>query len=310
MELVTVKAPKGSGEQMAKIAFEVGISKVDISSGFSLVKNQDQLEQDVFEFQSKTPNAKEFLERLMSADFYDPKTFNFTTMHPESIFAMERPEEETMPIVRPTTDVYQELWQFCEVTISLISRVFLSAFLLAYGMKEAFMPLIIAGLLFLPYHHHLIGMSLGAAIKEGRLFRQGLYAFLLSTLCIIAAGILVGFLSESPIKFEEFAKTPISIGFLISAAIGIAAGFGTIDDAGRRELIGLAATAHLAVYPAWFGMKFVFGFDASDKPLEFLMVFLMDVITITVFAGLTLKIMKMRGKGIRRFVRQKERSSP
>ena len=73
---------------------------------------------------------------------------SFTVRHPESIFASEPPEEETKPLTRPTTDVYEELWQFCKVTSSLIGRVLLSAFLVAYGMKEGFMPLIIAGLLF------------------------------------------------------------------------------------------------------------------------------------------------------------------
>lgn len=92
----------------------------------------------------------------MVAPFYNPSTFSFTVRHPESIFASELPEEETKPIVRPTTDIYEELWQFCKITVSLVGRVFLSAFLVAYGMREDFMPMIIAGLLFLPFHHHLL----------------------------------------------------------------------------------------------------------------------------------------------------------
>lgn len=43
--------------------------------------------QDVFEFESTTNNAKEFIEHLGSP-LYDPEIFIFTTRHPESIFAM------------------------------------------------------------------------------------------------------------------------------------------------------------------------------------------------------------------------------
>lgn len=292
---------------MAEIAFQVGISQVSISEGRALKKDRSQMMQDVLEFETDTPNSKEFIELLMSSEFYDPDTFSFTTRHPESIFGTERPEKETLPIVRPTTDVYQELWQFLRITVSLATRVFLSAFLMAYGMKEDFMPLIIAGLLFLPYHHHLLGMGLGASIKEWRLLRQGIYSFLLATALVVAGGVAVGLLTHPEIKFTAFGETPLFVSFLISVAIGIAAGFAAMDEAGRRELIGLAATAHLAVYPAWFGMKFVFGFDPSDTPKEFLLAFGMDVVTITFFAGLTFKLMKMRGDGIRSFVRAKEK---
>lgn len=306
MELVTVKGPTGTGEKMAEIAFKTGISEVSISKGRSLKKDRKETAQDVFEFETKTPNAKKFIEDLMSSSFYNPDTFSFTTRLPESIFGSERPEDETMPIVRPSTDVYEELWQYIRVTVSLVARIFLSAFLLSYGMKANFMPLIIAGLLFLPYHHHLLAMALGGSIKEWRLLRQGIYSFLLATVLIVAGGVVVGLVSHPEIKFTAFAETPLFFSFLISTAIGIAAGFAAMDDAGRRELIGLAATAHLAVYPAWFGMKFIFGFDPSDKPMELLLAFGMDVVTITLFAAFTFKLMKMKGRGIRSFVQKKE----
>lgn len=309
MELVTVKGPEGTGEKMAEIAFRSGIAEVSLSKATALKKENSQVVQDVFEFETKTANAKQFIERLMSSSFYDPDSFRFTTRLPESIFATEPPEEETVPIVRPTTDVYEELWMFLRITVSLVARIFLAAFLFSYGMKENFMPLIIAGLLFLPYHHHLLGMALGITIREWRLLRQGFYSFLLGTVLIVAGGVVVALLTHPEIEFTAFAETPLFFSFLISAAIGVAAGFAAMDDAGRRELIGLAATAHLSVYPAWFGMKFVFGFDPSDNPMEFLLAFGMDVVTIVVFAALTFKIMKMRGEGIRNFVRRKEKET-
>lgn len=302
MRLVTVRAPKGHGQKVAEIAFQAQIAQVAFHEAKALHANKTTSEQDVVQFETATPKAKKFIETLMDASFYNPETFSFTIRHPESIYASEPPEKETHPIVRPTTDVYEELWQFSKITPSLVGRVFLSSILLAFGMWEGFMPLIIAGLLFLPYHHHMLSMALGASIQEWRFFRQGLYAFLLTTLCIVAAGVVIGLIMEPHIKFTEFSSPPLT-SFLLALAIGIAAGLGSIDDAGRRELIGLAATAHISVYPAWFGMKFIFGFDPSDKPIEFLWIFLMDVATLTLFAAITYKIMKMHGSGIRRFVK-------
>lgn len=302
MRLVTVRAPKGNGSQIAAIAFEAGILQVNQHEATALRSNSNRFQQDVIEFETATPKAKNFLERLMEASFYDPASFSFTVRHPESIYASEAPEEETYPIIRPTTDVYEELWQYSRVTLSLVSRIFLASLLLAYGMRENFMPLIIASLLFLPYHHHMLSVGLGASIREWRFFRQGLLALLVSTICILAAGLIVGLLMEPPVKFTEFTSPPL-VSFLLAMVIGIAAGMGSVDDAGRRELIGLAATAHISVYPIWFGLKLAFGFDHADEPIKYLLVFLMDVATLTIFAGITYKLMKMHGSGIRRFVK-------
>lgn len=90
-------------------------------------------------------------------------------------------------------------------------------------------------------------------------------------------------------------ESTVFFSFLISMAIGIATGLG--------ELIGLAATAHLSVYLIWFRLKFVYGFDPEDKPLHLLLVYLMDVGTLILFAGITFKLMKMKGQGIRNFIK-------
>ena len=50
---------------------------------------------------------------------------------------------------------------------------------------------------------------------------------------------------------------------MISLIIGIAAGLAIIDDAGKREMIGLAASAQIALIPAWFGICLIFGFPET-----------------------------------------------
>ena len=113
-------------------------------------------------------------------------------------------------------------------------------------------------------------------------------------------------LTAPGIQFSGF-EIPLIFSFLISLAIGVAAGLAATDEAGNKELIGLAATAHVSIYPAWFGMKLIQGFLPSERPMDHLLAFGVDVLTITVFAALTFMFVKMNGEGIRRFVRAKEK---
>lgn len=303
MRLITVKAPEGQGKNIAEIAFSADINQVSVRQERQYKANHQEVTLDVVEAETATPKAKKFIERLMTAPYYDPGSFAFTVRHPESLFASEPPKKETHPIIRPTTDVYEELWQFTNITVSLVGRVFLSSLLLAYGMVEDFLPLIIAGLLFLPYHHHMLGVGLGAVLREWRFLGQGLLALVVATALILLAGVCVALFTEPPIGWH-LSGSPLS-GFVLASVIGVAAGIGAVDDAGRRELVGLAATAHISVYPAWFGLKLIFGFEEGDKWTEHLLTFGINVTSLTVAAGLTFALMRMRGEGIRRFVSQK-----
>jgi len=305
MRLITVKAPEGQGKNIAEVAFAAGAAQVSLRQAKQYTADHQETALDVVEIETATPKAKQFIEDLMTAPFYDPASYAFTIRHPESLFAAEPPHKETDPIIRPTTDVYEELWQFTKITVSLVGRVFLSSVLLAYGMVEDFLPIMIAGLLFLPFHHHMLATGLGAVLKEWRFLAQGLLALLVSTFLIMLAGVCVALFLEPPIGWQEFGS-PLS-GFILASVIGIAAGFAAVDDAGRRELVGLAATAHISVYPAWFGLKLIYGFDEGDKWMEHLLTFGINVTSLMLAAGITFAFMRMKGEGIRRFVKQKNK---
>lgn len=309
MKLVTIHAPKGKGQQIAEFAFAANISEVAISEASVLRQGGKSSPTDLVFIQSNTPKVKTFLESLMRSSFYDPDEISFTVKHPESIYASELPEHETEPLIRSTMDVYEELWQFCKITVSLVGRIFLSAVLIAYGMREDFIPLIISGLLFLPYHHHMLGIALGLGIKEWRFFRQALLSFCIATFLIFCGGTAIALLTGPGIQWTTFSETGYFFSFVISLAIGIAASLAAIDDAGRRELIGLAATAHISVYPVWFGLKLIYGFEPTDEPLKFFLLFLMDVLTVIFFAMLTFKLMQMKGEEIKKFIRSKRRKT-
>ncbi|HVK97522.1 MAG TPA: hypothetical protein VM368_06890 [Flavisolibacter sp.] len=54
----------------------------------------------------------------MVAPYYNPQTYSFTIRHHESPFGSRPIKQEVHPIVRPTTDVYEELYKFTKVTIT------------------------------------------------------------------------------------------------------------------------------------------------------------------------------------------------
>ena len=302
MRLITIRTPQGKAQQVVEIAFKAGIKEAAISAATTYSSSENVVLQDVIDIETNTPLANKFIDSFMDAPLYDPNSYSFTMRHPESIFSSNHPSKETHPIFRPTPDVYQELYQFTKVTVSLVGRVFLSAVLLSYGMIENFIPLIISGLLFLPYHHHMIGISLGSVIREWGFLKQALIALTISTLLIFTAGVLVGLVSEPPVLFE-IKGSPL-VGAILAAVIGVASALASIDDAGRRELIGLAATAHISVYPAWIGLQVGFG-ETSKKMVEYSYSFGINITILIVAAIITYVLAHSNGKGIRRFILKK-----
>ena len=164
MRVIKVKTPEGFGKKVAEIAFEAGISEVGIQGSKRLSADKKESHEEVVEMETATPKAKNFIDSLTVAPFYDPRTFSFTLEKPESLYGTELPSKVTKPTIRPTEDVYEELWQYNQITVSLLVRVFLSSLLLCYGMVHGYMPLIVAGLLFLPYHHHLLSIGLAGSL--------------------------------------------------------------------------------------------------------------------------------------------------
>jgi hypothetical protein len=163
------------------------------------------------------------------------------------------------------------------------------------------LPLMIAGLLFLPYHHQMLAIGLGLWTREWRLTGQGAWALLATTALIIAAGAFTAWLTEPPLRFDQFGSP--ATGFLIALIVGIAAGLASADDAGRRELIGLAATAHITVLPAWLGIALVFGLLEAKTIEERLLSFGISVGTLTIASAGTFALLGMSGDGLRRFTR-------
>jgi hypothetical protein len=185
---------------------------------------------------------------------------------PRSIICEQDFSELTVPLVEPVTDIFQELFQFSHLTFGFAGRTFLAGCLLAYGLIQQQILLIVAGLLFLPILPLLLSIGFGVWTKKWKLAGQGSLSFVTVSLVLILGGVLVAALSHPPLRYNDFNSPLVSV--LISAAVGIAAGLSTIDDVGRRELIGLAASSQLAVIPSWLGICLVFGFPETTGQNE------------------------------------------
>jgi hypothetical protein len=82
-----------------------------------------------------------------------------------------------------------------------------------------------------------------------------------ATLLTAVAAACVAMFADPPMMFDNF--PPMAAGALFSLAVGVAASLATADDAGHRQLVGLAAASQLALVPAWLGISVVFGFSES-----------------------------------------------
>ena len=215
------------------------------------------------DFEASTPKAKRFVDALLAADFYDPADYTINIRQPRSIISKESLRELTRPLVVPASDIYEELWQFSHVTVGFVGRNFIAACLLAYGLIHQKILLILAGLLFLQLLPLLLAFGFGAWTRKCKLAGSSVLAFIVAVVLLIGGGAAVAAVSSPPLKYDEF--NTLLIGWLISLAVGIAAGLANSDDVGRREFLGLAATAQIAIIPVWFGICFVFGFPSTTS---------------------------------------------
>jgi len=303
---VTVTAPEGKGADIAKIAFAVGISEVSVHVVRALKSDGAEILNDHLEIETATDLAKAFVEELITRPFFSREEYSITLRQPRSVISSQDVRALTRPLVEPTTDLFQELWQFSQVTFGFVGRIYLGALLLAFGIIEYQLLFIIAGLLFIPLLPMMLGIGFSVWTQQWRLLGQSIFALAVALGLLLAGGITVALLTDPPLQYLE--SNSIVVGILISVVVGVAAGLATADDVGRREMIGLAATAQVAIIPVWFGVCFVFGFPPANPapPKQRLLSLLANIATIAVASCLTYAILRMRGDVLQIFKRPTE----
>ena len=306
MRQVTITTPVGRADDVARIAFNVGIPEVSVNQTRVVKLDGSETTKDRVELDTGTHLAKVFVDELVAADFFDLDQFTIAVRQPRSIVSRERFESMARPLVEPSTDLFEELLQFCQVTYGFIGRIFIGAVLLALGMPDDRLLFMIAGLLFIPLLPLILGIGFGICARQWNLFRQALFALTVAIFLLAVAGITVALLTHRPVLYSE--SSSLLTGALISVVVGVAAALATVDDVGRREMIGLAATAQVAIIPVWFGLCLVTGFPVvgSSIPSQRSGALLINIIAIILSSYATYAALGVKPKTLRKFNKRPE----
>jgi hypothetical protein len=262
MRLINVKAPQGKGATVAQTAFSVEIESVSVYQAEQINAQGSSETKDIVSIETSTPKAKMFIDRLLASDYYNSQDYSFSTRSPLSIAKKEDFREITKPLPENPVEILEELFQFSHITYSFVGRIFLAGCLLAHGMIQQQLLIMVAGLLFLPLLPLLQAVGFGLKTHQYKLSVQGATAFLLAIFLLVVGGIIVASLSSPPLRYNELSS--VLTGLIISLAVGIASGLAIIDDTGKREMIGLAASSQIAIIPVWLGICLIFGLPAGS----------------------------------------------
>ena len=246
-----------------------------------LANDKPPEERYVLDVETSTPKAKRLIDAIESSDLYDREKISISTRQPRAILSTEAIVELTRPWREPEADIQQELWQFSHLTSGLVARVAIAGGLLALGVIHEQLLLMISGMLFLPLVPVVMAIGVGSWKEETQLLVRAGATLLTALIVLFGVGMAVAAFSQGPVRFNDFASMPLSAA--ISFSVGVAAALANSDDGGRRELIGLAAAAQIAVIPVWLGVCLVLGFpvsDAQDQPVGRLATLLLNILMI------------------------------
>ncbi len=300
MHEIRISVPQGKGAEVAAIALRTGIRQAAVSPVYLHGPDRPA---DLVSVEVSTPQAKAFVDAVFAYEDFDPETWSITSRELRAIMTRAPAREITRPMIEPAIDVFQDLWQLSHVTPGYLARASAAAVLLAYGMMENSAVAIVVAALFLPFLAIVLALAFGLWSEDRALAGHAAFALAVSIVVSFLAGAAVAALHGPPMAFHDF-RSPL-VSFAISAAVGVAAGLSTADDAGRRYLIGVAAAVQYAVYPVWFGAASVLGFPPWPVVAGRLLTLAINVVTIGGVAALAYRLLGMRRDEIHRFVKSR-----
>lgn len=301
MHEIRVTVPEGRAKDVAELALQAGIEQATVYKVYAYGPNRNK---EIVSAEVSTPHGKKFTDLVLTSDWFDSNECTITTRQLRAIVTDDHPRDITRPMLEPPINVFEDLWQLNHLTVSYYARAIAGAAILAYGMVLNDPVTIVVAALFLPFLSQSIAVSFGPWAGDWGLARQGLKAFTVSTLASVLAGIGVALLHGPHMLFHGYLGPLASS--LISAIIGVTAGFITADDAGRRYLIGVAAAVQFGIFPVWFGFSLVEGFPDQRTTTIRIFTFFINVVTITLFALLGYLLLDIRRDDVRAFVRQRQ----
>jgi hypothetical protein len=279
MHEIRATLPPEHVETATRLAREAGIDRVAISEVYLPGPNAKW---HVLSVETSTPKARAFVEAFLGSPDLRGADYSLTSRELRAIVNRDDVSSLTRPMSEPFPDVIQDLWQLSHLTISYIARAAAGAILLATGILDNNAVSIVVAALFLPFLAEVLAVSFGLWSRDRRLIWHGLKAVAVSAALAFAAGALVAAVQGGQIKFTTF-RSPLA-SLATSAVIGIAAGFSTADDTGRRYLIGVAAAVQLAIFPVWLGAATVVGLPSENVLWARVGTFLINLGTISLAA--------------------------
>jgi hypothetical protein len=300
MHEIRVTVPEGRAKDVAELALQAGINQASVYKVFTYGPNRTK---EIVSAETSTPNGKKFADSVLTSPWFDARECSITTRELRAVVTNSHPREITRPMLEPPINVFEDLWQLNHLTISYFARAIAGAAILAYGMVLNDPVTIVIAALFLPFLSQSVALGFGAWAGDWSLSGQGLKALTVSTVASVLSGVGIAWLHGPPMLFHGYLSPLPS--FVISAIIGITAGFITADDAGRRYLIGVAAAVQYGISPIWFGFALVEGFPDRNTTLLRLGTFFINVVTITTFALLGYLLLDIKRKDVQAFVRHR-----
>jgi hypothetical protein len=250
MKEIRIRVPRSHTAQVLRMARELGLHEPCV---YEAHLPESQVDVDVLSAEVSTPDAKRLVDRLLDSKVLESPHATLTTRELRSIVGQEPVRELTAPLVRPMSDVLFELWQHSHVTAGFLGRLFVGAVLVGVGMCANNLLLLAAGLLFVPLMHIVLAIAFSLDRRNGKLLWQALKALTCAMLVLASGGAVVALTVGEPMPFVSVGGPWVSAA--LALAIGVAAALAASDDAGRRELIGLATASQLALVPVWTGSE-------------------------------------------------------
>src|SRR5437867_9611037 len=107
MHEIRVKAPPGTGDQIAAIALKTGIDEVAVTGVYLHGPNRPA---DLISVEVSTPKAKAFVDALFAEESFDPETWSISSRELRAIIGRSPARDLTRPMVEPAIDVFEDLW--------------------------------------------------------------------------------------------------------------------------------------------------------------------------------------------------------
>ncbi len=296
--------PEGRGKDVAELALRAGIKQVSMYPVFAHGPNRRK---EVLSAEISTPEARHFADSVLTAPWFDSAECTLSSRELRAVVTDAHPRHITQPMVEPPVNVFEDLWQLSDLTVSYWARALAGAILLTYGMLHDNPITVVVAALFLPFLSQVLAISFGIWAGDRSLAWQGSKALIVSTVCSVFAGAVVTLIDRGPMRFSHFSSPLPS--FAISAVIGLAAGPIIADDTGRRYLIGVAAAVQYGIFPVWFGSCLVHGFPAPGITAQRIGTFAINVVTMAAGALIAYVFLGIKRRDVAVFVKHRHREA-